>query len=556
MVFFKLRALLSLVVVAWIVCAVPTTWADQTDRIGEVHIGFGGTYKVGHWTPLWLQVAAGEAIDGTLQVTVPDGSGHDCTFVSDVHIPANEPTRLEALVKFGRIDCRPRIQLIASDGRQWSRTCVAAEIPSALPSTSRMILSLGTQMDLQKAADAMRRTGDSRPVTVVSVSRAEQLPGHVLAYEAVDLVVLTTRNNSLAYSAGQTWQTALMDYVRTGGRCLWSCGQNPETAADFGLDSIQLAKFEGTSRQREAVGLEGFVGAKSSLVQAAGQPLTVAKLAEVKGRVIVREGFGANQIPIVVQGAAGLGTVVFTAFDLDDDLIANWSDQTELIAKLLSLAFVSENGSVVDVSVSQSHLARVGYADMVGQLRSAMDQFTGVMLVPFSLIALLIVIFLLLIGPFDFWLHRRWTKRPEWTWLTFPAMILLCSAAAVWFAAYAKGRGVRANQLQVLDVDLSQRMARGTIWTSYFGDKGQARQAEVTPRWSTLAADRTSVATSWQGLPGDGFGGMANSIRANASGDSNTYRMQANPLRIQPESLFSPTWSSRSLVTRWSQDQL
>ena len=62
-----------------------------------------------------------------------------------------------------------------------------------------------------------------------------------------------------------------------------------------------------------------------------------------------------------------------------------------------------------------------GYNDLAGQLRSALDRFDGVRLVPFWLVAGLIVVYLLLIGPGDYFFLRKLVGRMEWTWLTFPA---------------------------------------------------------------------------------------------------------------------------------------
>ena len=46
-------------------------------------------------------------------------------------------------------------------------------------------------------------------------------------------------------------------------------------------------------------------------------------------------------------------------------------------------------------------------------------------LVPFWLVAGLIVVYILLIGPGDYFFLRKLVGRMEWTWLTFPLVVLL-----------------------------------------------------------------------------------------------------------------------------------
>ena len=63
---------------------------------------------------------------------------------------------------------------------------------------------------------------------------------------------------------------------------------------------------------------------------------------------------------------------------------------------------------------------RYGYTDLSGQLRSSLDKFTGVKVIPFALVAMMIVGYILLIGPGDYFLLKKVFRRMEWTWFTFP----------------------------------------------------------------------------------------------------------------------------------------
>ena len=90
-----------------------------------------------------------------------------------------------------------------------------------------------------------------------------------------------------------------------------------------------------------------------------------------------------------------------------------------------------------------------GYRDLAGQLRSSLDQFQGIRLVPFSVVALMIVAYILLIGPGDYFFLKKVLGRMELTWITFPTIVVLTS-----LAAYALGRYFKGDEVRMLATDL------------------------------------------------------------------------------------------------------
>ncbi len=81
-----------------------------------------------------------------------------------------------------------------------------------------------------------------------------------------------------------------------------------------------------------------------------------------------------------------------------------------------------------------------GYSDLAGQMRSALDRFTGVRQAPFWLVAGLIVAYILLIGPGDYFFLRKVVRRMEWTWLTFPSIVVLGEPGRLRAGLLAQGR--------------------------------------------------------------------------------------------------------------------
>ena len=60
----------------------------------------------------------------------------------------------------------------------------------------------------------------------------------------------------------------------------------------------------------------------------------------------------------------------------------------------------------------------------------ALDQFSGVVLVPFWLVVLLVVAYIACIGPLDYWIVKRLLGRMEATWATFAFTVTLFSVGA------------------------------------------------------------------------------------------------------------------------------
>src|SRR5690606_33790535 len=86
----------------------------------------------------------------------------------------------------------------------------------------------------------------------------------------------------------------------------------------------------------------------------------------------------------------------------------------------------------------------------------------------------LVIGYILIIGPGDYYLANKILKYPAVTWISFPLMVIAISAGAYWFAHWKKGDQLRVNQVEFIDVD-PQGHARGTVWT-YF----------LTPRVTTF----------------------------------------------------------------------
>ena len=149
-----------------------------------------------------------------------------------------------------------------------------------------------------------------------------------------------------------------------------------------------------------------------------------------------------------------------------------------------------------------------GYNDLAGQLRSALDLPRDVHLVPFFVVALLVIVYILLIGPGDYFLLRRLGRGMQWTWITFPAIVVLFAAGAYVAAYWLKGDQLRVSQVDLIDID-AEGTARGASWFSIFSPRGESFDLSMRPRLPDgQPPQETSASLAWLGKAGNEFNGM------------------------------------------------
>jgi hypothetical protein len=241
-------------------------------------------------------------------------------------------------------------------------------------------------------------------------------------------------------------------------------------------------------------------------VAAVGQAPFVLDYASTTGRVDLWEvGGGVNDRPLAVRGPVGLGQSLVIGLDLDQPPWQDWPGRGRLIAKLLQTGrhemAEKESGGV------RGQVTHLGYDDLTGQLRVALEQYRHVAFLTFTTVAAIAAIYLSLLGPLDYFL-LTWLKVPKhWTWLSLGVLIAAVSGLAYMLTTRFHGRELWINQVEIVDVDLPTGTVRGTAWSHLYTPR--ARKCNLA--WETnphaLGSPREARLT-WQGLAGRGIGGL------------------------------------------------
>jgi len=510
--------------------------------IDRIQIGFAGHYKVGFWTPIEITLTGGsKSLTADLEIIVPDGDGVPTRTVEHgIHLEPGKPARVRSYVKFGRQTPAITITVVAPDDSapRAERTFSGDDVPPALAATQRLILELGGPLEFGSVV-RFNEEGQPEQTTVVAVDDPASLPDRWFGYDGVDFVVLTTGQPAFYEKVPADSLAAMRRWVQFGGRLLLSVGAhgNELLSAGAPLERFAPGRFVKTISLERFGAIENFAGASQRIVEATSKgrqsSIPAAQLSGVRGRIEAFEGNGVDKLPLVVRSADGFGELVFVAVDLNSPPLDRWPALPQLLAALLGRSFSSAQAPTVE-SAAASHL---GYNDLSGQLRAALDQFPDVRVTPFWLIAVLAGGYILLLFPVDYWLKRRVKGSGVWPWVSFAAIVVGVSLGAWWLGRQLHSDRPQLDQADVVDFDVQSGLVRGNSWFSLYSPANQEHTIALEPLWHGPHAETTDLQLSWLGLPGTGLGGMGDAAHGSGSGASGINAGAATadlPLFTQP----------------------
>jgi hypothetical protein len=487
---------------------------ESAPRIAECRVGFDGTLKVGHWTPVWVDVTGAlRDASANIELTTFDSDGVDIT-VSAVAQTA-ESTLL--YTRLGRLGSGMRVRLVADDGKTIDQVeIVPASLQTgsagftSLPSTGSLVLQLGPgELGLAGVLADPSASDGAAVGAAVQIVDVEALPTEWFGYDAVDVLVLSTSDVDFCtqLAADKRRFEALNEWLTLGGRVVIGVGRNaPQLLMeDAPWAALVPGRFTELVRLPQTQSLETFAASRDAISRSgAQQNIPLPLLADIEGRV---ELFGrGNDLPILVRAARGFGELTFLGIEPTDEPFGDWTGRTGLLRAVLRPYLPA-----ADASTTKHKLVSLGYDDLSGALRQRLgSSFSGVSVLGFPLVAGLIVGYLLWLGPLDYLFVDRVARRPWIAWLTLPAIVLATSLGAALLAiAFKSATGPQINQAELVDVDVSSKLVRGTCWSTLYSPHAERFDVTLEPKLpGGHDAAKAQTLVSWLGLPGRGLGGM------------------------------------------------
>jgi hypothetical protein len=596
-----------------------TAAAQQARRLkatrGDVQIGFQPVarsaadsygFKAGLWSPVLVRfhddedegnlvfpAGPGGRIEGELLVETTDSDGVKNIYPRKFILNPDDPPQVLSYVKVASTgpDVEVKVKIGTKTVSLGSTSYLAMDVGS------HMYLSLGDNLlDLHEALMLMvnanakndpNATKETRPRYATYENDVKSLPDQWFGYQGVDLAILTTGNDKfldrlVGDQQGTPQLAALADWVRRGGRLVisvapgnrekvqrlltspaWSPALPPVMPAE--VPAYNLTSLEGL-RDWSAAGAKEPIRPRGKDGQAGlGQGVRLQALPTVS--VLCTERDGNSQVPLIVRFPHGLGSITVMGFDAKASFLAEWSGKPEFWKAVVNkLAPVVATGGAQFPGGPGGPRGRQAYeygsTDLTSRLYTELEKF-DTPTISFGWVALFILIYILVVGPVDYLILKLLFKRLELTWLTFPAVVLTVSLLA-YFTAYAiKGRDLKVNKLDLVDIDLRSHLkedltpasarAYGTSWFTILSPRIQNYTIGLEPRLAAWeGAEKPGsplpVTLSWLGRPEPG--GMGTSGRGRSpSLFSRTYSFApaATGLRDVP----IPVWTTKSFTAAW-----
>lgn len=410
-------------------------------------------------------------------------------------------------------------------------------------------------------------------VELAAITDVSLLPDQWFGYSAADLVVLTTGGAGSGefldrlFGAGgsdtdRARGAALLEWVRRGGRLVISTGVNAGLLATRPtnpafrdmlpavIDPKNPIRAVGELYLTWAARETSQAGILSGTLAVRGGTITAAKLTrrtDRPGRIIVpaparQEG---RFEPVAMQSAYGLGRVTLIGFDLDRPPFTHFASRAEF------WDWVLREGGAARASAGPEGKQPTGQPDdedeLAVALRTHIDTFDGVPVISFGWVAVFIALYILLIGPVEYFFLKKILRRLELTWVTFPIIVITVSAAACLTAYAVKGRDLKVNKVDVVEVDPASGRVYGTTWFSVFSPRIDTYTVGVTPAPGLAAPERPGGTTiGWVGSPRAGRAGL---IRRK-------YQFHVDPdTRVVADGMAGvpiQVWSTKAFTANWS----
>ena len=526
-----------------------SAWAQV--HIEELRVGFApvaggdGNYKLGKWAPARVLLRSEkQAFTGVLELSTADSDNLDAVLRRQVHIPAADTVLVRSYVKVGKDMPEIAVRVRTDQGKVAARKVFSnsrGQLPGPAYPGVQLIVTLGRPAGLEPNQFGAQPGFLRSQFRLAQLDLVRDLPSSWYGYEAVDHLVLSLPDPAVLDEMDVQVQRAIESWVRQGGHLVVCVGEFwPRLKASHSLLAQMLpGDFSGAESVEQLPELETYLDSRSQYRLNITNPLSVPRLTNLAGRALI----GSPDLPLAVRGPFGLGFVTLVALDASSKPFATWEGRTPFWIKLLRLS-----KSLQRHNDPSGAWTRMALNDLSSHLRRQLEQFEGVVTVPFQWVAFLVFLYILLIGPVDYFLVKKVFKRMELTWVTFPTMVIGVSVAAYFAAYWLKGDQLRINKVDVLDVDQTSGALRGTSWFTLFSPQIVQYDVALEPVFAQAVPSR-SVIVSWLGLAEDTIGGMG---RPGGLGwFQRGYRFQADAMSLSLVGVPIQVWSSKGFTARW-----
>lgn len=430
----------------------------------DVFPGYEGAIHEAGWFPVTCEVFNdGPSFNAVIEISSGGALGSDQRRTVPVELPTNTRKRIVVpmFASGGRFNPQWDARLLTEAGKELQKR---ENLPVKIVAWEGLILAALPRNF--GGAPVFPELKQNRQETRIEVARipVEQFPDNPISLEGLNTVYL---NSEKAIDLKAPQVSALIAWVRGGGHLIvavetpgdvnstpWlkqflpievsgtanaAAGEAVTTwlkseVAAVPVEDMQINRAGG--RRARATGSNAY--ANLALGEALSDGDTQVAVGTLKDGTTLISGKSG---PLAVQGPRGRGKVTVLTFSPEREPFRSWKSRGYFWAKLAGIPGELFNSG---------DFASYGGTSVDGVLGALIDS-RQVKKLPVTWLLLLLVVYLVVIGPFDQWWLKK-INRQMWTWVTFPSYVVLFSLL-IYFIGYKLRAGeTEWNELNIVDV--------------------------------------------------------------------------------------------------------
>lgn len=535
---------------------------QESTPSATVSIGFDGKVKLGKWVPIFISLDPSTSA-AKFEVENLDGDDTPVIYKGPLLSDPKFPGRYQAWTRIGRTYGKFELRLLnaADDIIETKRFNFTGSdrTEEFIGSTQELVLTLEPQDLFKKSIESVSSLASREDARIIAaLGEKSILPFNWLGYDSADAILMVTSDLERIDRISDVQLDAIETWVKQGGTLILSAASNADRllSENGRLARFCPGNFVGLGECKNSSRLETFCDSQEQLLPSKDDSIPIVRIEDVRGIVLVDNSNAKNRKPLIVKTACGMGKVIFVTFDLDSPRMTEWIGFPKLVENLISGAR-TERETTSSTTSQGSSVSHFGYKDLIGQLRVPLDRFRDVQFVKFAMIALLIGLYILCIGPGDYFLLRKLFKKMELTWITFPLVSLIFCGLAIGISKATRPDTIKINQLEIIDIDTINGEVRGSVWGNLYSPTGQTCSIGLD-KSHQLGFEIDSNLITWHGLPGNGLGGMTTtanpgllktnyeqSFQIGENGQTLSTEIEDLPLQVSStKPIFATWWAS------------
>jgi len=415
----------------------PVTW--------NVRVGFDGYIRPGTWAPVRVDVS-NNGPDLKAQIAIVEPSilpGNSTQFVRPIELPRQSHKQV-VLYWMPETVSTPSVRLVAGN------TVLAEQVirPARLDQRDQLYGLLSHSPSAFTWLTAIRPTGQTARVAQLTI---EDIPSQADALEALSALIVHDADTGMLT---QSQRDALRHWVERGGLLIVTGGSYWQRTTAGLTDLLPIAVSKAQS-----------IGRLDALAHMSAAPITGPVLV---ASGTVREGVvraAQDGVPLIVERSIGLGRVNFIAWDPAAEPLASWSGNAAIWSPIIQ---------------ADSAGTWIGGVKYEGSAIQALGTLPGAALPPLWQICGFLLLYILAIGPLNYYALRRLNRR-ELAWLTVPLISLLFTGCAYLVGFQARGPIVTLHRLLVVQGQADQPQGQADALIGIFSPRRGTYDVQISP---------------------------------------------------------------------------